>query len=181
MKQWYHEILDDENNFLNRAARESLQHRLKKKGRIRKNNRRIRRSMPNIGALLRRFGENLQHMEISSDLRPAHNPQLFRRIVRQIWVLWIQRCFTGLETNPSYSRGGLADRSSVNDWQQNKEERKLKPTRREAMHTRLSVGAYSVCMCGLLQFLKLCTYCIHILHSHTHSSPHTSLLQLELW
>ena len=131
--------------------------------------------MPNISAFLQHFGENLQHMEISLDLRPAHNPQLFHRIVLQIWVLWIQRCFTGLETNPSYSRGELADRSSVNDWQQNKEGRKLKPTRREAMHTLLRVCAYTVWVCVCVGFSNFLNYAhtVFIFCTHTHTVAHT--------
>lgn len=40
--------------------------------------------MQNINALLWNFAENLHHMEISLDLKPAHNPQLFQRAALQI-------------------------------------------------------------------------------------------------
>lgn len=37
--------------------------------------------MQNFYALLWRFAENLHHMEISLDLKPAHSPQLFQQSV----------------------------------------------------------------------------------------------------
>lgn len=94
------------------------------------------------------FTENLHFMEIPPDPKPAHNPQLSQCTVLQIRVPWIQRCFTGLKSNLTYFRVEWADRSIVFDWQQYKEERKLKPTRREAMPTRLCVCAYrTACVC----------------------------------
>lgn len=129
MKQSYHEILEDKNNFLNSAAtRRPLckrytsrqeQERTPRELQGEANPRRI--SMFFVMAF---FAEILQHMEISPDLKPAHNPQLLQRSVLQIWVPWIQKCFTGLETNRHrLSQHKTADRSKVGDWQQDKGDR----------------------------------------------------------
>lgn len=89
MKQRYHEILDDKNNFLNQAVRELLCKRYdiswkRQKPKAHPENYRGGQSVQNINALLWCFTENLHHTEISLNLKPARNPQLFQRTVLQI-------------------------------------------------------------------------------------------------
>lgn len=142
MKERYHEILDDKNNFLNPAVRESLckwvPHQLRDRSRGSTPRELQRRPTYALcyGALVKIFS-----IWKSLDQKLARNPQLFLCTVLQIWVPWIQRCFTGLKTSLSYFRVELADRRTVYDWQQYKEEEESlsPPGGRQCIHSHVLV------------------------------------------
>lgn len=150
MKQRYHEILDDKNNFLIQAEWESLHkcHNIswKQKQKAHPENYSGSQSMQNINAFFYGETENLYHMKTFLDLKPTHNPQLFLRTVLQIWELQTQRCFNGLKTSLSYFRVEWSDRSVVWLAAVQRRERKLKPTRWEASREYVHIQ-YSAYVC----------------------------------